>query len=490
VGREEARYKNYLSALLPQYQSDLKENTSFLFDYFPCERTLSFGLPLNIGGDYTRHVTSSFIDIFREFRDLDYVEKTVKQERAIAPDMLYKPLKLLSLLNPAKETNIISLLNPLSPSGVIRYTASSFSASTRRLRRQIPSAVLYYEWATDHFGHENGPWSDDVYDSLVEADTQFGRLVRVYQEAGIYEQTYFFLLSDHGQIPTRPEYVPIDRMFAEQGFKTRFISHELIAKTGLSGLLRFRQLFLGSGTLEGYNCALGTAGGGSVAAFFSKNGGTDAESWKEQVYLEDLFSYPVGENKRVNVARFINSIEGMNLFFVRESDFLEGQPHATRIVSPNGSSRVSARFDGEKLVAVKYEVVEGNDPLDYMRDSALAKFAAEGYHTELEWLRATAETKYPDAPVQIAHIMETPRAGTVIMVPHDHRSFNARTWSKHGGMSSGEMLTTFALSGPCVKHGVIEYSRVVDFAPTFLYLMGKEAPRLDGNILYDVLESR
>jgi len=489
VDREQARYKSYLSALLPQYQSDLEENVRFLFDFFPRRRTLSFGLPLNIGGDYTRHLTSSFIDIFREFRDLDYVGKTVKQEHAIAPDMLIKPLKTLALLNPAKETNVISLLNPASPSGILRYSLASFSPTTRALRRQIPAAVLYYEWAPDHFGHEDGPWSDDVRDSLIEADTQFGRLVRVYQQAEIYDRTFFFLLSDHGQIPVDPKYVRIDRLFQKKGFKAQFVSHELIAKSGLSGLLRIRSVLIGSGSIKGYNCALGTAGGGSVVAFLSKNGGTKAEDWREQVYYEDLLSYPLGSSRHVNLIQFITSIDGMNFFLVRENEFVPGEPHETRVVSRSGSSRVRAKVRNGKPVEIGYELIEGKDPLEYMQNPSLAAFIREGHHGDMEWLEATAETAYPDAPVQIAQIMETPRSGSVIMVPDDYHSFNARTWSKHGGLSASEMLTTFAVAGPGIRHGSIDHSRVIDFVPTFLHLMGRNVPTgyFDGMVLENII---
>jgi len=490
VDRKAARYKNYLSLSLENYQRDIEKNASFLMEYFPYRRTLSFGLPLNIGAEHTRGIVGSMVDMSRESRDLDYLEKSVRQEHTIGPDMFIKPLKLLSLFNPAKDTNVISLLNPLSSSGVLRYLGGSLSPQERAWRRQVPAMVLYYDWEPDRTGHVDGPHSEEMREELIETDEQFGRLVQAYREAGIYDQTFFFLISDHGHIWTRPEYVRIDRIFAERGFKTIFISHELIARAPLSILLRMRQIAVGSGSVIGYNCAIGTADGDSVGVFLSKDGGTDGDSWAEEIYFRDLLHYPLGPDKYINIPKFIHSINGVNFFIVREKKFLPGRPHITRIVGPYGSSLVSAYFQGAKPVRIRYDVVEGLDPLGYAQDPALAAFIAEGYHDDREWLRMTVDTHYPDAPVQIAQIMETPLAGSLIIVPDDHRSFNSRVYGKHGGFSAGEILSVFAVSGPGIKHGSIEYSRAVDFVPTFLYLMGKDFPRnwFDGIPLVDIVE--
>jgi hypothetical protein len=490
VSRKNTHYRNYLSISLPEFQKDIEKNVNFLLDYFPCRRTLSFGLPLDIGADSMRGLPASFVDVFRESHDLDYIEKTVNHEHAIGLDMFVKPLKLLSLFNPTKETNVISLLNPLSRSGVLHYLRASLSPRERVLRRQTPAVVLYYDWEPDRKGYEDGPHSKEMREELTKADEQFGRLVQVYREAGIYDRTYFFFLSDHGHIWTRPEYVPIDRTFAKRGFKTLFISHELIARARLSALLRIRQIVVGNGSTIGYNCAIGTAGGGSVSIFLSKDGGTDAGSWSEEVYFRDLFRYPVGPGNFVNIPEFILSIYGVNFFIVREQEFLPGRPHVTRIVGPFGSSLVNAYFDGDKRIRIRYDVSVGNDPLGYMENPALAAFIAKGYHDDRAWLRMTAGTHYPDAPIQITQIMETPLSGSLIIVPDDHRSFNARVHGKHGGFSAGEMLAVFAASGPCIKHGSIEYSRAVDFLPTFLPLMGEDVPHgcFDGVVLFDIIK--
>jgi hypothetical protein len=489
VDRKEALYKNYLSISLENYQKDIEQNASFLMEYFPCRRTLSFGLPLNIGADHTRGIVGSMVDISRESRDLDYVEKSVRQEHAIGLDMFVKPLKLLSLFNPAKDTNVISLLDPPSSSGVLRYLAGSLSPRERALRRQVPAIVLYYDWEPDRAGHVDGPHSEEMREDLIETDEQFGRLVQAYREAGIYDHTFFFLTSDHGHIWTRPEYVPIDRIFAERGFKTIFISHELIARAPLSILLRMRQIAVGKASVIGYNCAIGTADGDSVGVFLTKGGGTDRDSWAEDVYFRDLFHYPLGPDKYIDIPKFIHSIDGVNFFIVRESEFLPGRPHVTRIVGPYGSSLVSAYLRGSKPVRIRYDVAEGIDPLGYAQNPALATFFAEGYHDDREWLRATVRTHYPDAPVQIAQIMETPLSGSLIIIPDDHRSFNSRVYGKHGGFAAGEILSVFAVSGPGIKHGSIESSRAVDFLPTFLYLMGKDFPSnwFDGIPLVEII---
>jgi len=182
VGRNEAMYKNYIGIGFPEYQRDAAQNVYFLFEYFPDERTLSFGLPLDIGGDHTRGLIGSYVDIFREPRDRDYIEKAVQRKHTVGIDMFVRPLNLLSLLNPANESNIISLINPFSPSGILRYSLGSLSERERSRRRQIPTAVLYYEWAINHYAYEDGPWSKRVRDALVEV--------------GPLDESYFFYLEE------------------------------------------------------------------------------------------------------------------------------------------------------------------------------------------------------------------------------------------------------------------------------------------------------
>jgi hypothetical protein len=489
VSREEAMYTNYLSVHVGRFQRDVHQNVSFLFDYFPCDRTLSFGLPVEIGGYYTKGLIGSFVDFSREARDYDYAAKAIEQEHAIEADMFVKPLKFVSLLNPSKDTNIISLLNPFSRAGAAHYAVRSFSASERMMCSKVPTAVLYYEWATDQLGHQDGTNSEEVRESLIKADEQFGRLVRAYQEAGLYDRTFFVLLSDHSQIPVQAHYVPIDRTFAQWGFKTILISHEIMAQSGLSGLIRMPPLLIGAGSLKGYNCALGTAGGGAVVAYLSRNGGTDVESWKEEVYYNEILQYPVAPGVKVNIADLINSIHGMNFFFVREAEFLPDKPHVTRIVAGFGSSLVTAIVRDKKAVQIKYEVIEGNDPLGYAGNPALARFIAQGFHGDREWLNMTTATEHPDAPIQIAQIMELDRSGSIIMIPDDLHTFNSRVWAKHGGLSAKEMLATFAIAGPGIRRGTIENSRVVDFTPTFLHLMGRDVPPqfFDGIVLKDIV---
>lgn len=492
VDRERGFYKNYLSTTLGDYQRDLKQTVCVLFEYFPDERTLCFGLPLGGGATYQRTVMGSFIDPLREPRDLDYISKAVEQRHTIAADVFVRPSEVISLFNPAKETNIISLVNPFSASGMLRYAIDSFSEERSRLRTKKPKVVVYYDWAADHYGHEDGPMSPQVVGSLIRDDTEFGRFVEVYQKAGLYDSTYFALLSDHGQMPLEPHYVPIQPIFTARGFKTAFISHELIAKAGLSGLLQVRSVLFGKGTVVGYNCIIGTAGAGSVNVFLTKNGGTDAASWKGEVYYNDLLQYPVVPGKYINVEDFVNSIDGVNFSLVRENERVPGDIHKTRIMSRRGSSIISARLENTKPVELKYEVIKGADPLSYSENPILAGMMASGFHGDREWLRATAETAYPDALAQIAQIMELDRSGSIIIVPDDGHCFNARVWAKHGGLSAGEMITTFAVAGPGLSPGVVHDSRVIDIVPTLLSLMGKDNPEacFDGIALPDITGER
>lgn len=489
VDRKRGIYKNFFSEEFDEYEHYINPNVRMLLDYFPHERTLCFALSVNAGhATYQRELYGEFLDRFRELRDVDYIAKAVEKKHTIAPDMLVKPCKLISLFNPAKDANILSLINPISKRGALRYAIGSFSKSARDLRNERPELIIYYDWRADHYGHEAGTDSREVLGSIIDDDVQFGKIVDVYRKAGLYDDTYFVLCSDHSQLPIDAHHVNIVDMFVAKGFKAKLISQELVAHEGIKGIVHIGSLLVPGGKIRGYNCLVGTSGADLVSVFLSKDGGTGLESWGKEIYYNDILHYPVTADAYVNIEDFIKSIEHVNLFLVREKEFLPGQPHVTRIVNRGGSALVSAQFDKTKPVELEYEIVKGVDPLGYSEYPALARMISSGYHSDREWLKATAQTNYPDALVQIAQAMELDRMGSIIIEPDEKYSFNAYSRSKHGGLTARQVKSVFAIAGPGLGRGIIEYSRTADMVPTLLRLLGKDpvAEPMDGIVLPDI----
>ena len=66
--------------------------------------------------------------------------------------------------------------------------------------QDFPSLVFLYSVHTDHAGHSHAWMSPEYIKSIEEADQQIGRFLTRMKEEGLYKDTYFLFLSDHGGI--------------------------------------------------------------------------------------------------------------------------------------------------------------------------------------------------------------------------------------------------------------------------------------------------
>lgn len=66
--------------------------------------------------------------------------------------------------------------------------------------RENPTLVFLYSVHTDHAGHKYKWMSPEYIRSIEEADVEIGKLLEKMKLQGLYEDTYFFFLTDHGGI--------------------------------------------------------------------------------------------------------------------------------------------------------------------------------------------------------------------------------------------------------------------------------------------------
>ena len=66
--------------------------------------------------------------------------------------------------------------------------------------RNSPSLMFLYSVHTDHVGHAHTWESSEFLRAIEEADVQIGILLDKMKAEGLYEDTHFMLLSDHGGI--------------------------------------------------------------------------------------------------------------------------------------------------------------------------------------------------------------------------------------------------------------------------------------------------
>lgn len=63
-----------------------------------------------------------------------------------------------------------------------------------------PTLIFLYSVHTDHAGHSFKWMSKEYITALEEADIKIGELLDGLEEAGVYDDTHFFLITDHGGV--------------------------------------------------------------------------------------------------------------------------------------------------------------------------------------------------------------------------------------------------------------------------------------------------
>ena len=127
--------------------------------------------------------------------------------------------------------------------------------------------------------------------------------------------------------------------------------------------------------------------------------------------------------------------------------------------------RADIQLDGTDVI---YRPEPGRDPFGY------SKLPERMSRAEL--LALTAESDYPDAPLQVAQVFDSPRAGDFIVsaVPgYDLRVRNERVEHRscHGSLHREHMRVPFAINRPIAAR----QPRTVDVFNTILRHMGEAA---------------
>lgn len=83
--------------------------------------------------------------------------------------------------------------------------------------KDFPTLVFLYSVHTDHAGHSHKWMSDEYIKSIEDADVQIGMFLDKMKKEGLYEDAYFFFLSDHGGIEYGHGGVSVDEMIVPWG---------------------------------------------------------------------------------------------------------------------------------------------------------------------------------------------------------------------------------------------------------------------------------
>jgi hypothetical protein len=300
----------------------------------------------------------------------------------------------------------------------------------RAASRKREKFTFHTTYSIDEYSHHHGPFSDRVRAAYLEFDRVIGSLCARLRDTGQLETSLLAMGADHG-------HTEVHRHFSLESF---------IERRGLKTLYFPKQVrrWLGA------NAAVMVAGNGMGHIYLK-----GPEKWTSRppadVHLE---SHPT-------LVDDLLAEEAVDQIIYRDAD------GRVQVRSRRGAAAIT--LGREKVL---YDV-RGNDPFGYP--------SLPREMTRQEALARTLDTDYPDAPVQVAQVFDSPRAGDFLVSAT--RGWDLRTHERvdhrscHGTLHREHMKVPFAISHKTADRP----TRSVDVFPTILNLFKKPVPPdLDG----------
>ncbi len=322
----------------------------------------------------------------------------------------------------------------------------------------VPELLLYYNPWPDHFAHFAGPFADEIISpsgELNRLDYWLGRMTGIYRKAGVAERTLFAMAGDHGLTPVfhilNPEVEVFDRL-REQG-----VDFEVVKISSDEGEGPKLTNPLDPPSMKGIDVVVAsTAGGNYMLDLFVDQAG----NWARQpLYRELLAVSPLSEAGSPGASE-LDLIETMRAYLSETLDYLAVREEpctveggTVRLVATRDGKRTDARIirRGDRLL---YQY-EGADLLDIRRLThyeELPTRTKERYSrllvkctefadpaddstwcTEEEWRLLASYTTRPDSIVQLAHLYDHDRAGTINLFPKGGIGYNTLVPGRHAG---------------------------------------------------------
>jgi len=87
------------------------------------------------------------------------------------------------------------------------------------IRRYKPEVFLTHWCVVDTFRHQYGIDHDKIKEAIDHVDRFFGLIVQALKDAGVYDNTDIFVISDHGQMDCQ-RMIRLNKFFVDKGFIT------------------------------------------------------------------------------------------------------------------------------------------------------------------------------------------------------------------------------------------------------------------------------
>jgi hypothetical protein len=336
----------------------------------------------------------------------------------------------------------------------------------------LPELLVYYIPWPDHFAHFTGPFADEIIapsGELARLDYWLGRIRDAYDAGGVADRLLIGLAGDHGLTPVfhllNPEVEVFDALRAEGiDFRVEKISSD----EGEGPKLNHP---IDPPSMRGIDVVVAsTAGGNYMLDLFSDQG----PGWAEQPLGADLVALsPLASSgdpaaPRVDIIEEIYTRlrETLDYMVVREEPCgvdggqvhlvgeREGQRADAWITRRHG--RIHYDYVGGDLLGIDrlspYRVLSWADRAAHskLRQRCVEDAREDDPATwcdEIDWRELSSYTERPDSVVQLAHLYDHPRAGTINLFPRAGVGYNSLVPGRHAGETFHEKDAFVGLFG-------------------------------------------
>lgn len=291
------------------------------------------------------------------------------------------------------------------------------SLAQKFLEKNQPKFSFIAFLGVDEAAHLSTPSSEKTVNAYIQVDQAVGKIISVLKKKNLFDKTLIFASADHGLSETKHHFELCD--FVDQmGFKT-FVYPKVYQRN---------------------NTAACMVSGNAMAHLYFKNG----ESWNNRMFHQDLVN-------RNLLAPLIEQ-PAVDILISKTAE------NHVMISSKRGTAEISKK-NGQLQYAPK-----SGDPFGFSKELS----------SQNDYFDATIDSDYPDAIAQAWQIMQSKRAGDLIVTSTMGYDLRDRFeipehFSSHGSLHREHMLVPI-LCNQKINSNVPK--RTVNVFPTMLKCMG------------------
>jgi arylsulfatase A-like enzyme len=332
-----------------------------------------------------------------------------------------------------------------------------------------PDLIMAYFPAIDKIGHVIGPETESYMRAVANVDTQIGRICEGLKDIGMYDRTYFCLVSDHGIVAVEPGNVLDIPALLERSTGRRVWTNQY-TKPGEERKI-----------LSEYDYAVAVTASRWAAVYplpkAVKDEGSQVRRFiaaLDQVEADAASGDPgtTPDALRSAMPPWLAEAAAHRAVEMAVCSFHRGRVH----VFTRDAYALIIRSDGP---SIRHRVYQQGDEQILEHPLLGATFDREGGSDSRDWLQLTAQDRYPDFVPQIATMFDSERAGNIVFFAADGWDFStADPRGGHGSVLPGDMRVLLAFAGPGLSPETpVPFARTCDVMPTVLRLLRPDGPQ-------------